>query len=364
LPPLRNPPIIANVAKDEKYKSLIAGQEHGVMPGLMRKALSGLAALYRLGVKGRNLAYSKGLLNRVSLPVPVISVGNITVGGTGKTPLVEYIARHFVGSGKKPVILSRGYGGQRNGAEGRNDEAAVLDENLPGVPHLQARDRVLAGLRAIKEFNPDCIVLDDGFQYQRLKRNLDIVVVDAANPFGYGSLLPRGLLREPVKSLRRADAVVISKVDEAPEDALDAIERKIGGYVARDRIFRARHRPGGVYVLGGKAEKREAAPASMRGKRAFAFCGIGSPESFRRSVDALGCEIVKFQSYPDHCNYNQESIADLRRRAADSGAEILITTQKDAVKLADTGLELYVLRIAFEFVKGEERFLDLLDKLP
>jgi len=333
------------------------------MPGLARKALSGLAALYRLGVKGRNAAYSKGLLNRVSLPVPVVSVGNITVGGTGKTPLVEYIARHFIDSGKKPVILSRGYGG-RNSADGRNDEAAVLDENLPGVPHIQARDRVLAGLRAIKEFNPDRIILDDGFQYRRLNRNLDIVVVDAANPFGYGRLLPRGLLREPVESLRRADAVVISKTDEVSEDALGAIERKIGGCVAQDRIFRARHRTGGVYVLNGKAQKRDVAPSALRGRRALAFCGIGRPESFRRSVDALSCEIAEFQSYPDHFNYDRESIADLRKRAADSGAEILITTQKDAVKLADSGLELHVLRVAFEFVKGGERFLALLDKLP
>jgi tetraacyldisaccharide 4'-kinase len=347
------------VPKDEKYKSLISGREKGVVPLLARKALSGLSALYRVGMESRNLLYSRGLINQVSLPVSVISVGNITVGGTGKTPLVEYIARHFTDAHKKVVILSRGYGSQ-NGAEGRNDEAAVLDENLPGVPHVQARNRVLAGLRAIREFSPDCIVLDDGFQYRRLKRNLDIVVVDATNPFGYGHLLPRGLLREPVDSLKRAGAVVISKVDEAPADALNAAEKKISGCVSRDCIFRARHKPCGVFVLDGR-EKHDVEPASLKGKRVIAFCGIGSPESFRRSVEALGCEIVKFQSYPDHYNYSQESLADLRKRAEDSGSEILITTQKDAVKLAAAGLKLHVLKIAFEFVEGGERFHALLD---
>jgi tetraacyldisaccharide 4'-kinase len=351
------------VEKNDRYKSVISGREHGALPEIMRKALSGLSALYRVGVKSRNALYSKGWINRVTLPVPVISVGNITVGGTGKTPLVEYLARHLAESGKRALVLSRGYRTHRDNAMGRNDEAAVLDQNLPGVPHVQARNRVLAGLRAIKKHNTDCIVLDDGFQYRRLKRDLDIVVIDATNPFGYGELLPRGLLREPVESLERANAIVISKTDSLKEAELKELETTLAKYVAADRIFRAVHRTSEVYVPGANSQRRAVEIPALRNKRVFAFCGIGSPESFKRTVGALGCAIAGFRSYPDHYHYNNDAIAELRKQAADSGADVLITTQKDAVKLADAdlGRELYVLRIAFAFVEGEKRFLTLVD---
>lgn len=351
---------MAGVAKDEKYKSLISGREKGVLPGLMRGALSGLAALYRIGVGGRNYLYSKGILNRVSLPVPVISVGNITVGGTGKTPLVEYIARHFVERGKKPLILSRGYGGWG----GPNDEAAVLDENLPGVPHVQAQNRVLAGLRAVREHNPACIVLDDGFQYRRLKRDLDIVVIDARNPFGYNQILPRGLLREPVQALARADVVVISKIDESRNTTLLEVRNILEKYVKGERIFSARHCPVRSYVIDSK-KKREVGLSALKAKKVIAFCGIGSPESFRRSVESVGCEVAGFRSFPDHYAYGKEAIEELREAAEKCGAEILITTQKDAVKLADAdfGRELWVLKIAFEFVEKRAEFDALLDSI-
>jgi tetraacyldisaccharide 4'-kinase len=348
------------MAKDEKYKAVISGQEKGVLPGLVRGALTGLSALYRAGMGGRNFLYSKGVLNRVGLPVPVVSVGNITVGGTGKTPLVEYIARHFVERGKKPVILSRGYGGWG----GRNDEALVLEENLPGVAHVQAQNRVLAGLRAVREHKADCIVLDDGFQYRRLKRDLDIVVIDARNPFGYGRLLPRGLLREPVEALARADVVVISKIDESQNSTLFEVRDTLEKYVKGGRIFSARHCPITSYVMAGKG-KREEGLSTLKGKKVLAFCGIGSPESFRRSVEGVGCEVAGFRSFPDHYSYGKEAIGGLREAAERCGVEALITTQKDAVKLADAdfGRELWVLKIAFEFVEKREEFDALLDSI-
>ena len=319
-----------------------------------------MSALYRAGIGGRNFMYSRGLLNSVALPAPVISVGNLTVGGTGKTPLVEYIAGHLIASGRKVVILSRGYKARRKGTVRRNDEAAVLAENLPGVPHIQDRNRVLAGLRAIKEHNPDCILLDDGFQYRKLRRDLDIIVIDATNPFGHGRTLPRGLLREPTASLKRAGVVVISKADEVSQKETAETEDAVSKFVPVERIFRAVHRPRNIYTLDGG---KEVGLESLRGRRVFAFCGIGSPGSFRRGLESLGCEIAGFRAFPDHHRYDGRSLDALREEAARSGADVLITTQKDAVKLAgaDLGRTLYALRIAFEFVGGEDRFLDILD---
>ncbi len=355
-------PIIALMGRDEKYRSIVSGGERGVLPGLLRGALSGMSALYRAGIDGRNFMYSKGLLNSAALPVPVVSVGNLTVGGTGKTPLVEYIAGHLTASGKKVVILSRGYKARRNGTMRRNDEAAVLEKNLPEVPHIQDKNRVLAGLRAVKEHNPDCILLDDGFQYRKLRRDLDIIVIDATNPFGHGRVLPRGLLREPTASLKRAGVVVISKADEVSRKETAETEDVISKFVPVERIFRAVHRPRNIYTLdGGKEVEME----SLRGGRVFAFCGIGSPGSFRRGLESLGCEIAGFRAFPDHHRYDGQSLENLREEAARSGAEVLITTQKDAVKLAgaDLGRTLYVLRIAFDLVKDEDRFLNILDSV-
>lgn len=344
---------------EEKYKLIVSGRERGVLPALMRKALSGMSALYRAGVEGKNFMYSRGLLNSARLPVPVISVGNLTLGGTGKTPLVEYVARRFAAARRKAVILSRGY---KSRCKGGNDEAALLAENLPDVPHVQARDRVLAGLRAVKTHRPDCVILDDGFQYRRLKRDLDIVVIDATNPFGHGRVLPRGLLREPLSALKRAGAIVISKINEASTEEVAEIRRALLEYVPGDRIFQAAHRPQGVYSLN---DRKEVGTETLRGKRVFAFCGIGSPESFRRSLAALGCAVAGFHEFPDHHHYTEASLETIRKEAAAASAEIMITTQKDAVKLigAETGGALHVLRIALEFVEGEDRFGALLDSV-
>ena len=353
------------MGKDERYRAIVSGRERGILPGFLRRALGGMSALYRAGVGGRNLMYSKGLLNSTSLPVPVISVGNLTLGGTGKTPLVEYIARHLIGAGKKVAILSRGYKARRDGTERGNDEAAVLAGNLPDVPHIQARNRILAGLRAVKEHNPDCIILDDGFQYRKLRRDLDIVLIDATNPFGHGRVLPRGLLREPTTSLKRADAVVISKVSEVSQKELAEIQEAIAELVPMEKIFHAAHKPCGLYVLNGENERQQAEIEFLRGRRVFAFCGIGSPDSFRSSLEGLGCDIVGFREFSDHYRYGGGAVDGLRKDVAHSKAEILITTQKDAVKTAgaNLGRTLHVLRIAFEFVEGEERFRNLLESV-
>src|SRR5262245_17167980 len=196
----------------EAFLRLVRGQIRGPAAAVARLGLGAVSGLYCLGVSARNAAYDWGWKTAHRAAVPVVSVGNLTLGGTGKTPMVEWVARWFRGRGARVAILSRGYGQ----AEGLNDEGRVLEENLPDVPHFQGADRVELARIAVEESESQVLVLDDGFQHRRLARDLDIVLLDALEPFGLGRLFPRGLLREPVSSLRRAGLVVLSRADLVP----------------------------------------------------------------------------------------------------------------------------------------------------
>jgi tetraacyldisaccharide 4'-kinase len=184
----------------QHYLRLLSGEARGLGPALERLGLRAASVPYELAVRLRNAAYERGWLPSERVPVPVVSVGNLTAGGTGKTPFVEYVARFYRNLNRRVAILSRGYGG----ASGCNDEARVLEQNLSDVPHLQGVDRVALARRAMSEWKSDVLVLDDGFQHRRLARDVEIVLIDATAPWGHGYLLPRGLLREPLSSLRRA----------------------------------------------------------------------------------------------------------------------------------------------------------------
>ncbi len=198
----------------DHYLRLISGAARGPMPTLERLALRAASLPYGLAVRLRNAAYRLGWLSSRRVGVPVVSVGNLTAGGTGKTPCVAYVARYYRRLDRCVAILSRGYGG----AGGRNDEALVLEEELPDVPHLQGADRVALAATAIEELESEVLVLDDGFQHRRLARDLDLVLVDATEPWGHGYLLPRGLLREPASALRRAGVVLLTRCDQVPAE--------------------------------------------------------------------------------------------------------------------------------------------------
>jgi tetraacyldisaccharide 4'-kinase len=191
------------------FLDLVRGRRRGVLPSLARLGLGAAAAGYGIGAGLRNLAYDRGWGKAHHAALPVVSVGNLTLGGTGKTPMVEWVCRWFRERAVRATIASRGYGGQA----GLNDEGRVLEDNLPDVPHLQGRDRVELARIAVEELEAEVLVLDDGFQHRRLARDLDIVLLDALEPFGFGRLFPRGLLREPPSSLRRADVVVLTRSD-------------------------------------------------------------------------------------------------------------------------------------------------------
>jgi tetraacyldisaccharide 4'-kinase len=277
------------------------------------------------------------------LPAPVISVGNITCGGTGKTPVAEMLARDLLARGRRPAILSRGY---RSGPDRPGDETLLLARNLPSVAHYPDPDRLRSG-RAAVAAGADVLILDDGFQHARVARDLDLVLIDALDPFGGHRVLPAGLLREPLSALAGAGILAITRAGLVPPVALGILRGILRDRFPRIPRMEIEIEPLGFEPLGG-GELLE--PRGLAGKRAAGFAGVGNPESFRRQLLEAGLEVVSFLSFPDHHPYRPRDLAEIRRRAAESGAEVVVTTQKDAVKLpAESGARgqpWLVLRIA------------------
>ncbi len=333
-----------------RFHAIVRGTARGPVPTLARAAMWWARLPYGVGVRVRNTMFDRGLKRVTRAPVPVVSVGNLSLGGTGKTPCVEWVACVLRDAGAVVVILSRGYGV----AGGRNDEAMVLEDNLPDVPHLQGADRVALALTAAEELDADVLVLDDGFQHRRLYRDLDIVLVDATQPLGDDYLFPRGLLREPVSSLRRAGVVIVTRADAVERDPaarrrVDDLERRLGRPAAR-----AVHAPGELVGVGGATASLD----HVRGKPVLGFCGLGNPEAFRRTLADLGADACEFVALPDHHPYTRADVEHLTRRAALLPAGgLALTTQKDSVKLrvADLGgVPLWAVRVGFRFTAGED----------
>jgi tetraacyldisaccharide 4'-kinase len=330
------------------YHHLVSGRARGVWPSVQRGGLRLLSAPYGWVVRLRNRLYDRHWQQRAA--VPVVSVGNLTLGGTGKTPCVEYVARYYRDRDKRVAILSRGYGGDR----GANDEALVLEENLPDVPHLQGPDRAALATMAVEEMESDVLVLDDGFQHRRLARDLDLVLIDATNPWGHGHLFPRGLLREPVSSLRRANVVLVTRCDQASKEERGRI-REVAVHHAPERpIIETTHRP--LELVG--SDRRKTPLDRLKDRPAIAFCGIGNPEAFRRTLKELGAWPTEFRTFPDHHAYTRGDLDSLRdwarRQATDC---IVLTTQKDLVKLSLAqlgGRDLWAVRIGMHFETGQE----------
>jgi len=313
---------------------------------------------YGAAVAVRNRGYDRGWLRSHSATMPVVSVGNLTLGGTGKTPMVEWLARWFRRRGLRVAILSRGYGQ----VEGLNDEGRVLEENLPDVPHLQNPDRVALAQVAARELGTEIVVLDDGFQHRRLARDLDVVLLDALEPFGLGYLFPRGLLREPFGSLRRAHVVVLSRADLIGAAGRASIRAEIERQAGPRPWVEARHAP--LDLIDG-----EGASSSLdlvEGKSVAAFCGIGNPEGFRRTLLPLCRDLLDLRVFPDHHPYSAADAGSLAQWASDLRADLVLTTQKDLVKLRASSLgpaSLRALRIGLEITAGGEIMDDLLARL-
>ncbi len=313
---------------------------------------------YQLGMGFRNACFDRGWKAIHRAPVPVVSVGNLSLGGTGKTPCVEYVSRYYRQFGIPVTILSRGYGA----AGSRNDEAMILEENLPDVPHLQDPDRVGAAHRAVEELESELLVLDDGFQHRRLHRDLDVVVIDATRPPSGDHVFPRGTLREPAGSLRRAGAIILTRCDQVEEAATSALRHWLYERIPGTPVATTEHRP--TELIGGS----EPEPVDgLKGRAVGAFCGIGNPAAFRRTLEDLGMQVVEFRTFDDHHAYTREDVEDLARWAERLPGDALIaTTQKDWVKLRVgelAGRPLRAVRIGLAIRDGQREFDEALKRV-
>lgn len=308
-----------------------------------------LSLPYAAATALRNWAYDRDLLTVHRLDIPVVCIGNLTVGGTGKTPMVAWLARWLRERGLRVAIVSRGYGQLDSG---QNDEALELELRLPDVPHLQNPDRAAAGLLAQDELEMEVLVLDDGFQHRRLARDLDIVLIDATDPPAAQWLLPGGLMRESWRGLRRAGVVVLSRARQAAPADLARLERRVARYAPRALCVRSWHEPRSLRG----ASTTFTSLAQLRGHRVLAFCGIGAPRPFFRMLEANGVELAGERTWPDHHAYAAEDVADLNAWAAEHPeASAVLCTMKDWVKLRMPRLgplPLLALEIEVEFEAG------------
>jgi tetraacyldisaccharide 4'-kinase len=340
------------------YLSVISGQRRGLGVALLRALLLCGTGLYVFLHGARRLFYRLGLFRSVKFPCPVVSVGNITAGGTGKTPLVQFIARWFARKNFRIAILARGYGRIDDGAD---DEDLLSEMQLENAVRLAGRDRVASGRRALADYRAELLLLDDGFQHYRIQRGLDIVAVDATHPFANGHRLPRGLLREAPDALRRADLVVLTRTDQVSPAELDALRLRVGPAVETV------HKP---VLLRNLSTRKQSGLEWLRGRSVYAFCGVGNPEAFRRTLASLGAEVVMFRAFDDHHAYTAQDVRRLNAEAQEFMAEALITTEKDATKIKADGFELPLtaLRVEIEVVRNEdlleERLLAVARDIP
>ncbi len=340
-----------------RHRDLITGRSRGPLADVARGGLAFASLFSGAVVRARNAAFDVGVLRAHQAPAPVVSVGNLTTGGTGKTPIVAAIVEWFTSHGVRPAILSRGY---RPHAGAMNDEKLVLDQLCPGVPHLQGANRVESAAVACRQYGAQVLVLDDGCQHRRLARDLDLVLIDALDPWGSDRLLPRGLLRESHSALRRADAVILTRADLCPPEQKARIIDEIRRFGPDEPPIEAAFRPTGL--INAAAEQAEV--DSLAG--VAAFCGIGNPDGFCRTLADAGLKHVAFRAFRDHHHYSTADLDDLARWAAQQNAAALVTTQKDLVKIAQTrlgDLPLWALAVRAQFTAGSERFSALLQDL-
>lgn len=346
--------------------------------------LKAVSCIFGAVVAIRYFLYNAGIMRRYPLGIQVISIGNVTAGGTGKTPVTEIFARTLAAEGRKVAILSRGY--RRKEApwwqrvfmqvvtpplvvsDGKHvlldsavggDEPYMLASNLPGVAVVVDRNRVKAGRYAIKRLGCDTLILDDGFQYQKLKHSVEVVLVDSTNPFGNGHMLPRGVLREPARNLKRADIIFLTKC----RGDVSAVKEEIRRYNGTAEIVECNHTPKSLKDVW----SREEYPLSwLEGKTVCTLSGIASPKGFENSLRRLGAKVVWCERYADHHRYDSSEILYALNRTADMGSDALVTTEKDAVRFPrfeTVPVRCLYLRIAIEILSGRENFNQIIDRI-
>jgi tetraacyldisaccharide 4'-kinase len=348
------------------FRNLVEGKRRGLGASVLLTLLGILSIPYGIVMRLRAFTYKLGVFRTYRLPKPVISVGNLTVGGTGKTPVVALIAKYCLDRGGRVAVLSRGYGGLYEGksgivSDGQNilmtsfeagDEPYMLAEKIPGLIVVVGANRYKAGLYAVEHLNPDIFILDDGFQHMRLHRDLNILLLDNVRPFGNGRVFPAGLLREPVAAAKRANFIIYTRCGE---------------------IDPSEHFPGIPYCGAAHELVGVVSPANSQAQpfsilshlRGVAFAGIADPASFFSMLEEAGLDISNKLSFPDHCEYGGQEIRKILAARKSVGADYLITTQKDKVKLSSFKQELGDLYTACLEVRipHQDNLTDKLEKL-
>lgn len=344
---------------------------------------------YAAVIRWRNRLYDRNMFRSRRLDGFVISIGNITMGGTGKTPMTIYLARLLKRAGCNVVILSRGYRGEAENIGGivsdgsrlcmtptaAGDEPYMMAASLKNVPVLVGRDRFENGRLAVDTFSPDVILLDDAFQHRKLARDMDLVLLDGSRPLGNGRLFPGGVLREPPESLKRADACILTRWDPGTGCNMQSIRNFSG----KAPVFKTRHVPC-IHKVVGSSESRpaqefgsaEVSPEILNGRRAFAFSGIARNSDFLSTVKGFGCRVVGSMPFQDHHWYSETDRVRIAEAAYDAGADLILTTEKDYVRIAcpvtrsvSWPVPLVVIGIDISFDEDEERFVRfIMNQLP
>lgn len=377
---------------EQAFLDIIEERAEGVWPTTARFMLRSLSMVFVGVAQSRIWMYKNAVLRYHTLGCQVISVGNLTAGGTGKTPVVETFARALTQNGRNVAILSRGYKKKkkpfserlkakirrnaekevvadgvvsdgttlRMDSESSGDEPFMLARNLKTVPVIVGSNRVRSGRHAIRHFNTDTIILDDGFQHLKLKQHVRIVLVDSTNPFSNGYTLPRGLLREPVKNIRRADYIFItkSKGDGSPE-----LRKTLRALNAHAEITECRH-AAKYYQHIRSGERMDL--DSLKEKRIFALSGIARPLGFQQELERQGAEVIVHRTFTDHHRYTRKELSEFFMAAIQNGADAVVTTEKDAVRIPnDIDLEIPVLflRVEIEMLSGEKNFHDWISRI-
>jgi tetraacyldisaccharide 4'-kinase len=369
---------------------VIFDRRHDVRAAYTRGGLFLLSKLYHVAVQLRLALYRWRILRDHTLGCQVISIGNLTVGGTGKTPVVETFARALQTAGRRVAILSRGYKSAQRPlwqraferltfqtpsippkivSDGKSllldsdqagDEPYMLATNLPNVIVLVDKDRVKSGRYAIEKFHADTLLLDDGFQYMPLKSRMDVVLVDRLAPFGNNHLLPRGTLREPKRNLRRASFILLTKCDGADNTRLKEELRRLNRHA---EIIECAHHP--LYFQDIYASDRQPLEF-IKGRKVAAISGIAMPDGFEQQLRALGAELIYAKRYADHHRFTQQEMLNMINRSVRRNAELIITTEKDAVrfpKLDRRDLPIYYLRVEIKILRGAKDFADAVERI-
>ena len=368
------------------FLHLVHNEEvHGPIDRVVIFFLYIFSLIYKGLVNFRLLGYELGFSGKERLNCFVISLGNITVGGTGKTPTAQRLAKEIRDLGYRVVILNRGYRAKFRGEVGivsdgktlnmdaaqAGDEAYMLAKHLPNVPVLIGARRAVTGQYAIENFGAEVVILDDGYQHWQVIRDLDILLIDAVSVFGNGHILPRGTLRESISHISRADICLMTKVDQAREGSRDLIRETVKKYNADAQIVESIHQPRCFIPLGEWTENLagDGVPVeTIRGKKIMAVSAIGNPASFERTLRDLGAEIISSLRYPDHHDYTPAEMADILRQADSFGAEMIVVTEKDAVKIPaevakeNWSIPIYVICVEVKFQAGADDFKQKLQR--